>query len=416
MSSSNNNNIVPVDDHDVEETYIEENEVEDVVDDGDHMEAGSDEEDNDNGMNDDDDDGDHEMQEDDEDESGGPQGEVLLEDDSVQGFFAHKEPVFSVDLHPQQQNLVASGGGDDLAYLWRLDTGDTVGQLEKHDDSVVAVKFSNDGSLVASGGMDGKVNVYRTEGLQKCSTLEGPDEIQWINWHPKGNVLLAGANDASMWMWSLPTGDFMNVFNGHGAPVTCGRFTNSGKHIVSGAEDGSLIIWDPKTAAIVRQFSSADERFHQEGITALDISRDDQVVLTGSLDSTAKLVHVNGTVLGSLENASESVEAVGLCEALPLAATGSVDGSLSIWDINTMRLRTTLNHDDSVTRLLWHDKSPLLTSVSIDCTVRTWDSRTGECVHVWKGHQEGIMDFALSRDGKTVVTASDDGCCLVFSQ
>ncbi|KAJ2777153.1 60S ribosomal subunit assembly or modification protein [Coemansia interrupta] len=381
-----------------------------------------DDDDDDNDMDDDDDDNngggdddDHEMLED-ADGSAGPQGEVLLEDDSVQGFFAHKEPVFSVDLHPQQQTLVASGGGDDLAYLWRLDTGDIVGQLEKHDDSVVSVKFSNDGSLVASGGMDGKINVYRTDGLQKCATLEGPDEIQWINWHPKGNVLLAGAQDASLWMWSLPTGDFMNVFNGHGAPVTCGRFTNSGKHIVSGSEDGSLIIWDPKTAAIVRQFSSTDERFHQEGVTCLDVSRDDQVVLTGSLDATAKLVHVNGTVLGSLENATESVEAVGLCDALPLAATGSVDGSLSIWDINTMRLRTTLNHDESVTRLLWHDKSPLLTSVSIDCTVRTWDSRTGECVHVWKGHQEGIMDFALSRDGKTVVTASDDGCCLVFSQ
>ncbi|KAJ2607099.1 60S ribosomal subunit assembly or modification protein, partial [Coemansia sp. RSA 1694] len=312
--------------------------------------------------------------------------------------------------------LVASGGSDDRAYIWRLDTGEQLAALDKHGDSVSSVGFSSDGSLVASGGMDGKIHVYSVEARERCATLDGPDDVAFIDWHPKGNVLLAGAHDASLWMWTLPSGACMRVFAGHSAPVTCGRFTHSGRHIVSGAEDGSLIVWDPKTAAIVRQFAAHDERFHQGAITSLAVARDDQVVLTGSVDTTAKLVHVNGTILGSLSNATESVEAVGLCDVLPLAATGSVDGSLSIWDINTMRLRTTLRHDDSVTRVVWHDGAPLLTSVSMDCAVRTWDARTGECVRTWRGHQAGIMDVALTRDGRTAVTASDDGCCLVFSE
>ncbi|KAJ2450007.1 60S ribosomal subunit assembly or modification protein [Coemansia sp. RSA 2336] len=403
------NNLDDVSDHgyddDVEETYVDENDIADVYDDQ-PLDGNMDEE----GM---DEDG---MDEDDVPEGSSPKDQVLMEDDSVQGFFAHKEPIFSIDLHPTRQNLAVSGGGDDKAYLWRIDTGEQVAELDKHEDSVCAVKFSNDGSFVAAGGMDGKINVYNLETEKRSCVLEGPDEIQWLCWHPRGHVLLTGATDASLWMWSLPSGDFMNVFNGHGAPVTCGQFTHSGRNIVSGSEDGSLIVWDPKTAAIVQQFSPSDERFHQEGITSLAISKDDQVFLTGSMDHTAKLVHSNGTVLGSFENASESVETVGLCDVLSLAATGSVDGSLSIWDINTLRLRTTLKHDDSVNQLKWHRDSPLLTSVSMDCTVRTWDSRTGECVRTWKGHQEGIMDFALSSDGKTVVTASDDGCCLVFSE
>ncbi|KAJ1947107.1 60S ribosomal subunit assembly or modification protein [Kickxella alabastrina] len=402
-------------DDDIEETYVEEDDVADVVGDGEYNDdddAAMDYEDGDDNEEHSDDDG--EMNQ--EEGSSQQRGEVLLEDDSIQGFFLHKEPVFSVDINQKNENLAVSGGGDDRAYLWRLDTGDTVAELDKHDDSVSSVKFSNDGTLVASGGMDGKVNVYTVDNAKRCVTLEGPDEIQWINWHPKGNVLLAGSNDASLWMWSLPTGDFMNVFNGHAAPITCGQFTNSGRNIVSGSEDGSLIIWDPKTAAIVTQFTSDNERFHQEAITSLAIAKDDQTILTGSTDSTAKLVHINGTVLGSLENATESIEAVGLCSILPLAATGSVDGSLSIWDINSMRLRTTLKHDDSVNRIMWHEDSPLLTSVSMDCTVRTWDTRTGECVRTSRGHQEGIMEFAMTKDGKIAVTASDDGCCLVFSQ
>ncbi|KAJ2867774.1 60S ribosomal subunit assembly or modification protein [Coemansia erecta] len=391
-----------------EETYIEAEEVADVV-------------------ADEDDDAGHEPMDDDDDEEAeegdgaaaadAPEDEVLLEDDSVQGFFTHEKAVFSIDLSPTHPNIAVSGGEDDKAFVWRTDTGDLVAKLDTHQDSVSAVQFSRDGSLVAAAGMDGKINVYKTTDYSRCATLEGPEEVQWIEWHPKGNVLLAGgAGDGSMWMWSLPGGDFMNVFNGHSAPVTCGRFTNSGRSIVSGAEDGSLIIWDPKTAAVVRRLSPDDERFHQDGITSIALSKDDQVVLTGSMDGTGKLVHFsNGTILGSFDNAAESVEAVGLCSVLPLAATGSVDGTLSIWDISSMRLRTTLKHDDSVTRLLWHNESPLLTSASVDGSVRTWDARTGECVRVWKGHQDAILDLAMTSDGKTVVTASDDTCCLVFA-
>ncbi|KAJ2477977.1 60S ribosomal subunit assembly or modification protein [Coemansia sp. RSA 2320] len=352
-----------------------------------------------------------------EEDMGGAANQILLEDDSVQGFFAHKEPVFAVALHPTQQSVAVSGGGDDRAYVWRLDSGEPVAELERHSDSVSAVGFSSDGRLVASGGMDGRVHVHGgDQWQQRTAVLEGPDEVQCLAWHPKGAVLLAGARDATLWMWSLPAGDFMHVFHGHSAAVTCARFTNSGRHVVSGAEDGALIVWDPKTAAIVRQFTSTDERFHQAAITALDVARDDQTILTGSVDCSAKLVHVNGSVLGSLNNASDSVEAVALSAgSLPLAATGSVDGSLSIWDVNTLRLRATLRHDDSVTRVMWHDDAPLLTSVSMDATVRTWDARSGDCVRVWRGHQAGILDAALARDGRSVVTASDDGCCLVFS-
>ncbi|KAJ2798235.1 60S ribosomal subunit assembly or modification protein [Coemansia helicoidea] len=394
-------------DEDVEEMYVDESEIAGVVADG--AEPAAD-------MMDDDDDDEEEGDYGEEGAAGPGGGEVLVEDDSVQGFFAHKEPVFAIDLHPKMPTLAVSGGGDDKAYVWRTDTGEEVAALDKHEDSVCSAQFSRDGTLVATGGMDGKINVYSVDDRRRCAQLDGPDEVQWMDWHPKGNVLLAGANDGSLWMWSLPAGSFMSVFSGHSGPVNCGRFTHAGRNIVSGSEDGTLIVWDPKTAAIVHQLSPRDERFHQDGITCLDISKDDQVILTGSMDTTAKLTRINGSILGSLDHATESVECVGLCGVLPLAATGSVDGTLNIWDINTMRLRTSLRHDDTVTRLKWHADSPLVTSASMDCTVRTWDARTGDCVRTWNGHQAGIMDFALSADGKHVVTASDDGCCLVFAR
>lgn len=164
-------------------------------------------------------------------------------DDSIQGFFEHHEPVYAVAIHPIDQSMVCSGGGDDVAYLWNMSTGETLCKLKGHSDSVVSVSFSVDGNYIASGGMDGKVIVSSTADGQLTCELEGPDEVtvyivsivaqlttQFLCWHPRGPVLVAGSADGSLWMWSLPDGRFMHVFNGHAASVSHGSFTPDGSH------------------------------------------------------------------------------------------------------------------------------------------------------------------------------------------
>ncbi|KAI0242324.1 60S ribosomal subunit assembly or modification protein [Massospora cicadina] len=227
-------------------------------------------------------------------------------DDSVQGFFEHKEPVFDVAINPAQLTMVISGGGDDRAYIWD--------RASAHGDSVIAVGFSSDGRLAASGGMDGKVQVFDTATGALVGCLEGPDEVMWMQWHPKGPVLLVGANDSSIWMFQLPSGRVMNVFSGHSSVVTCGAFTPDGKHIVTGSEDATLILWDPVSAKAIWRLTGSDARFHQSAITNLSISDDSTLILTGSVDSTAKLIRVwSGEIINSLENHTDSVEAIGFC-------------------------------------------------------------------------------------------------------
>ncbi|KAJ1977207.1 60S ribosomal subunit assembly or modification protein [Dimargaris verticillata] len=343
-----------------------------------------------------------------------------FEDDSVQGFFEHHEPVYTVDMHPVNELLLISGGGDDKAYLWRRDTGEQLAELTGFDDSVTSVGFSVTGDLMAAADMRGKVQVWNTDAVQASTaplaSLDGPDEVLWLDWHPRGNILLAGSADGTMWMWMLPLGKCMNVFSGHSMAVTCGQFTRDGKTIVTGCEDGSLVIWDPKTAAANHRLDGHDARFHSETITCLDTNADSTLVLTGSTDHTARLVHLqNGNIVGSLGNHAESIETVGFSPTTTLAATGSVDGTVNIWDIKTLKHRGTLRHEDAVTKLQWHADSPLLTTTSVDTTVKVWDARTGNCEHTWRGHQNTVLDFAMSRDGRTIVSGSDDGCCLVFS-
>ena len=56
-----------------------------------------------------------------------------------------------------------------------------------------------------------------------------------------------------------------------------------------------------------------------------------------------------------------------------------------------------------------------MVSASTDKTLRTWDVRTGAMIGEHKGHQGPVLGAALGLNGEIVVSAGDDGVCLVFA-
>lgn len=60
----------------------------------------------------------------------------------------------------------------------------------------------------------GVAKIWSTKG-ELIQSLEGPgDAITWIDWHPKGDILLAGSEDYSLWMWGARIGQCMQVPTG----------------------------------------------------------------------------------------------------------------------------------------------------------------------------------------------------------
>ena len=154
-----------------EEFTISSEDILDVIeDDGDHP------------MDDDDDDDDQQGALGDGDDMMAEDDEVVPEDTSISHFPTHNGSVFAVATHPSQP-IAASGGEDDLGYLWNIQTGDVLVTLTGHSDSVTCTAFSNDGELVATGAMDGKVRIWRRVGKEGwrvwefLTELQGPDEV-----------------------------------------------------------------------------------------------------------------------------------------------------------------------------------------------------------------------------------------------
>ncbi|KZT57669.1 WD40 repeat-like protein [Calocera cornea HHB12733] len=352
------------------------------------------------------------------------------ENTSVARFPSHGKSVFAVSIHPTQP-LAASGGEDDLGYVWDLRTGEVITKLSGHEDSVVAVEWSADGEMVATGGMDGKVRIWRRVGKEKwtmwefLNELQGPDEVMWLKWHPRGPVLLAGSNDSTVWLWQLPSGNTMQVFAGHEGPVHTGNFTPDGKRIVTADQAGTLIAWDPRGATPLFKLTPSAHFPYESGITSLSVNPACTLAVVGGAEGAVRVVNLNkGEVLGGVEGhrEGESVEAIEFVELVGagvgaggVVVTGATDGKACIWDVGTMRLRVTLEHDDAVTSLHSHASAPhLITSASADRTLKTWDARTGQLIKEHKGHRGMINAADVSRDGKYAVSAGDEGVCLVW--
>ena len=425
-------------------------------------------------------------------------------DSSLATLRSHRGPVYSVCCVPAgggpspsssssssspPRFYVATGSGDDSAHVTTLDlttsppSSSSFQLLPGHAESVSAASFSVDRTLLATADYGGLISIWcadpapasASSPLKLDRTLpSGPTDVEWLTWHPKGNVFAVGSTDGTAWMYLAKTGAVMQVFAGHdpspdedsGGGVTAGKFTPDGRHLITvggSPSDSTLRVWNPKTGQARHVFKSDAKGgvfFPLGGLNALAVGGgpDGLLAAAGSSSGQVAVVHVdNKKVLGrglqhalttatttsssssssasgdadetALDNET-SIEAVAFCPTnANVLASGGSDGRVCVWEVGapsgsgTAALRSTLSHPAGVTTLLWKEGSDsagvfrgIYTACS-DGVVRMWDSRTGACVREMHGHQDMVLCLDVVRAegyGDIVLSGGDDHCVKVW--
>jgi WD40 repeat protein len=270
-------------------------------------------------------------------DAGGSSEEEALEhvpsgpDASIAAFRAHADSVVCLVASPDGA-LAACGSVDDAASIFSTADGRAVATLP-HVETVSSVAFSSSGRLVATGCYDGIVRLWAVPAAEArgsggasaaapVHTLDGPaGDIQFVGFHPRGDVLLAGSSDGTVWMWSVvgKTASCMQVFAGGEGEAAAGGFSRDGKRVLVGYGDGSLRVFNPKSGAAEHAFTG---RGWDAPVTSVTQSAAGDLVAVTSMDGCVRVVNVAAwKVVLSVDHNEDAAAAAG-----PVArAAGNAD-------------------------------------------------------------------------------------------
>ncbi|ETE68195.1 Angio-associated migratory cell protein, partial [Ophiophagus hannah] len=274
-----------------------------------------------------------------------------------------------------------------LVFVWRVSDDELLFDCTGHKDSVTCVGFSYDSTFVAMSDMGGFIKVWRVDAKEEIWSFEVSD-LEWTEWHSQSPVLLAGTADGNCWMWKIPSGE-CKTFQGPNCPATCAV---------------SFLMGEGLLSAMKMEHNEG----HQGPLTCVASQKDGSIILTGSVDCHAKLINsATGMVVSMFkveskpaaeeEAESNSVEFLGFCNVMPLAAIGYLDGTLAIYDLAMQTLRHKCQHESGIVQLPWEESSPVVYSCSLDGAVRLWDACSGKLISVYRDHSAEILDFALNK-------------------
>ncbi|VDP99656.1 unnamed protein product [Trichobilharzia regenti] len=145
------------------------------------------------------------------------------------------EPIHSLSIDQDVISLAAVNS-DGHPVVWSL-TGDSAwNPLEKHRQKVhpsfaVKVQFSPDGTLIATGGGDGKFNILKTADFSVVTSKKGSVSGHHWTWDcafsADSRFLITATSDGIARLWNLDTNEVPIEYKGHQRAITCMAFRDN---------------------------------------------------------------------------------------------------------------------------------------------------------------------------------------------
>lgn len=166
--------------------------------------------------------------------------------DSGRNLLTLKKPkgLQSVAWSPDGTKLAAGGGGDNAVRVWDANTGEKLHNLIGHSDTIWSVKWSFDGSKIASGGWDKKVIIWdATLGKSLRTIGDNKGKINSVAWSPDGSKLASCSTENTVKVWDATNGEEIQALGGFRKSVQSVAWSPSGTMLATGGWFGSLKIW-----------------------------------------------------------------------------------------------------------------------------------------------------------------------------
>jgi WD40 repeat protein len=351
-------------------------------------------------------------------------GPVTVESTVLTG---HENEVRCLAVTPDG-SLLASGGLDGAVRLWRLPSGEPAGVLTGHEGEVrehparddmprpvgpgvYQMVMTPDGGLLATADHRGHVRLWRLPSGEPAGVLTGPGYgVDCLAVTPDGGLLVSG----DMRLWRLPAGEPAGWLTGHGGSVRCLAVTPDGALLASGSSfDGAVRLWrlpSGEPAGVLKDRKDIE-------VWCLAVTPDGWLLASGELgrdlsyERAVRLWHLpSGKPAGVLTWRGGAVSCLAVTPDGGLLVSGEYSGAVRLWRLPSGEPAGVLTgHERDVKHLAVAPDGGLLASGDYGGTVRLWHLPSGESAGVVTAHEGWTSDLVVSPDGTVLASASSDG-------
>ncbi len=200
------------------------------------------------------------------------------------------QPAFSMGGHQKgvaclaaspDGRVLAAGGFDDAVYLWRLGDQRLMGILRSHGASVRSLAFSPDGDLLASGSEDGEVRLWDMESQRLLRVVPAHTlTVRCISFSPDGASFFTCSSDNDVAVWDVSQGQLRWKLPGHHNVVSSVAASGDGRVIASAGWDQQILLWEAATGACLGSL-----RGHLGHVTCLATDVESRALVSGGNDA-----------------------------------------------------------------------------------------------------------------------------------
>ncbi len=265
------------------------------------------------------------------------------------------------------------------------------------------------------------------------------DVINSVVYSPDETMAFSGGrNDQVGILWDLKTGQEIKRFTGHLGRIREVAFVPDGKRVLTGAEDGTVRLWDLSCATPSPQECNAPTRVFTDAVgfaaknfevKGVAVRPNHNQFLAATSDSTLKLWDLDCATPSPREcdtplrvfgagggGHTQEANLVAFTSNGKYVLSSAEDTLLILWDVDTGQVVRKMQHpNNSEARgvaILPGDRYAL--SGGAFPEIIKWDLETGQAIDRLRGHKGTIYYVGVSADGTRAISGSADNTVIVW--
>lgn len=305
----------------------------------------------------------------------------------------------------------ATGGG----LAWWVLAPHPLYTYRGHRDKVIQVKWSPDGTRIASASWDKTVQIWDATDGGNVFTYRGHVNGKYamltdIAWSPNGKRI-ASSGFEEVQVWDAADGGNRYTYGGHSDTVYSASWSPDSKRVASASKDETIQVWDEADGGHV--FTYTDGGYAPYGIGHAVWSPDGRHI--ACTDTAGVRIWDIATGQNTFTYSYGGYPLAWSSDSQRIAS-GGASSTIHVWDAadggHFYIYRGHANSDtvspSTIYAVAWSPDGKRIASGSSDKTVQVWDAMNGSLVYTYRGHNSAIYTVAWSPDGKYIASGSAD--------